>query len=172
MKSNQGKLALGYSMVKDADRYLLMGSINRKFFVKVRPFSSAKTIDMEDSTKLIKGDFNPDLYILHVQTNDLSLDDMPEVISNLIIGTAKSLMTGNTKIIISNIVPRGYQHKEETGEILNKVINDACHEENIPAINHNNINPKRHLNRSNLHFSKYGTSVFVKSIRNFLSNLI
>ena len=158
-------------MVKDADRYLLMGSINRKFFVKVRPFSSAKTIDMEDSTKLIKGDFNPDLYILHVQTNDLSLDDMPEVTSNLIIDTTKSLMTENTNIIISNIVPRGYKYKEEKGEILNKVINYACHEKNIPAINHNNINPKRHLNRSNLHFNIYGSSVFVKSIRNFLINL-
>ena len=34
-------------MVKDVDGYLLTGSINRKFIVKVRPFSSAKTIDME-----------------------------------------------------------------------------------------------------------------------------
>ena len=45
-KSNQGKLAfiLGDSMVKDVDSYLLMGSINRKFTVKVRPFSSAKLL--------------------------------------------------------------------------------------------------------------------------------
>ena len=53
-------------MVKDVDRYLLAGSINRRFIVKVRPFSSAKTIDMEDYTKPTKRDFNPDLYILHV----------------------------------------------------------------------------------------------------------
>ena len=34
-------------MVKDVDDDLLRGSINRNFIVKVRPFSSAKTIDME-----------------------------------------------------------------------------------------------------------------------------
>ena len=76
VKSNQGKLAfiLGDSMVKDVDGYLLTGS-NRNFIVKVRPFTSAKTIDMEEYTKPTKRYFNPDLYILNVGTNDLSLDD-------------------------------------------------------------------------------------------------
>ena len=57
-------------MVKDVDDDLLGGSINRNFIVKVRPFSSAKTIDMEDYTKPTKRDFNPDLYLLHVRTNE------------------------------------------------------------------------------------------------------
>ena len=57
------------------------------------------------------------------------------------INTAKSLMAENTKIVISNIVPRGYKYKEKKGEILSKVINDACYEKNIPEINHNTINP-------------------------------
>ena len=61
-------------MVKDVDGYLLTGS-NRNFIVKVRPFTSAKTIDMEEYTKPTKRYFNPDLYILNVGTNDLSLDD-------------------------------------------------------------------------------------------------
>ena len=64
-------------MVKDVDGYLLTGFINRKFIVKVRPFSSAKTIDMEDYRKATKRDSNSDLYTLHVGTNDLSLDDTP-----------------------------------------------------------------------------------------------
>ena len=45
---------LGESMMKDVDGYLLKGSINRKFIVKVRPFSSAKTIDLEDYTRINK----------------------------------------------------------------------------------------------------------------------
>ena len=93
------------------------------------------------------------------------LDDTPEVISNLIIDTAKS-----PKTIISNIVPRGDKYKGKGG-MLSKVINDACHEESIPVINHNNINPKRHINRSKLHFNNYGNSVYVKNIRTFLCNL-
>ena len=88
---------LGESMVKDVDGYLLKGSINRKFIVKVRPFSSAKAIDMEDYTKPTKRDFNPDLYILHVRKNDLSLDGTPEVMSSRIIDTTKSLITEKTK---------------------------------------------------------------------------
>ena len=71
------------------------------------------------------------------------------------------------KIIISNIAPRGGKYKEK-GKILSKVINEACHKENIPMINHSNINPKRYLNRSKLHFCNYGNSVFVKNIRFFL----
>ena len=68
-------------MVKDVDSYLLTASIDRKFIVKVRPFSfdmedgrlhqtDQTDTDMEDYTKPTKRDFNPDLYILHVATND------------------------------------------------------------------------------------------------------
>ena len=119
VKSNKGKLALilGDSMVQDVDGYLLTGSINRKFIVKVKPFSSAKTINMEDYTKPTKRNFKPDLHILHAGTNDLSLDDTPEVISSCIIDIGKSLMTEKNKIIISNIIPRGDKNKEK-GKIL------------------------------------------------------
>ena len=44
------------------------------------------------------------------------------------------------------------------------MINEACQEGNIPMINHSNINPKRHLNRSKVHFNNYGNSVFAKNI--------
>ena len=90
------------------------------------------------------------------------------MISGRTIGTAKSLMIEKNEIVI---VARGDKYKEK-GEILSKVVNEACNNENIPVINHNYINPKRHLNRSKLYFNSYGNSVFVKNIRNFLSNLI
>ena len=104
-KSHHGKLTfiLGDSMVKDVDGYLLTGSINRKSIVKARPISSAKTINIENYTKLSKRDFNPNLYILRVGTNDFSLDDTPDVISNCII----------TKIIMSNIDPRGDKYRNK-----------------------------------------------------------
>ena len=38
---------------------------------------------MEDNTRPTKRGFNPDFYILHIGTNDLLLDDTPEVISSL-----------------------------------------------------------------------------------------
>ena len=64
--------------MKDIDGYLLTGSLHRKYIVKVRPFSSTKTSDIEYDITPTKKDFNPGIYILHVATNDLILDDTPE----------------------------------------------------------------------------------------------
>ena len=58
------------------------------------------------------------------------------------------------------------------GGMLSKVINEAIHWEDMPVINHNKINPKTYLNSGELHFNDYANSVFVRYIRNFLSNLI
>ena len=63
---------------------------------------------------------------------------------------------------------RGDKGKEK-GEIHSKVIYEACHKENIPVINHSNINPKRHFNWSKLHSNNYGNSAFGKNILNFLT---
>ena len=93
---------------------------------------------------------------------------MPEGISSRIIDTARSLMTEKSK---NNHFKRGAKYKEKE-KILSKAINKACHEKNIPVINHSNINPRRHLNRSKLHFNSYSNSVFIKNVTNFLSNLI
>ena len=68
-------------------------------------------------------------------------------------------------------MPRRDKCKEKE-EILSKVINEACHEENIPVINHSNINPKRHLNRSKVLFNNYGNSVFVKSISEIFLDIL
>lgn len=51
--------------LKDVDGYLLTYSLNRKYIVKVRPFSSAKTSDMEYYITPRKRDFDPGIYILH-----------------------------------------------------------------------------------------------------------
>ena len=167
VKSNRDKLAfiLGDSIVKDVDGYLLTKGLspNKKINVKVRPFLSAETIDIKGYTKPTKRDFNPDLYILHVGTNDLSLNDTPEVIPSHIIDTAISMVTEKTKIIVSNIFPRSDKYKEK-GEILSKMINKACHKENIPVINHNSISSKRLLNRSKLHFNNFRNSVLLKML--------
>ena len=42
--------------------------------VKVRPFTTAKTIDVYDHLKPTLRDFNPGLFMIHVGTNDLPLN--------------------------------------------------------------------------------------------------
>ena len=89
-------------MVKDIDGYLLTGSIKRKFIVKVRPFSSAKTLDMQDYIKPTKRDFDQFLYLLYVGNNGLSLEDTPEATSKRVIATAESLKKEHNEVAISN----------------------------------------------------------------------
>ena len=104
-------------MVKNIDGSLLTGSLNRKL-IKVRPFSSAKTSDMSDYIKPTKKDFNPDIYVLHVRTNDLTLSDTPEQIVEHIFDIVISLKTGSNTVIIFNIVPRGDKKKEEAEKAI------------------------------------------------------
>ena len=48
LPSNKLAFIIRDSMVKNVDGYLLTGSLNRNFIVKVRPFSSAKTSGISD----------------------------------------------------------------------------------------------------------------------------
>lgn len=79
---------------------------------------------MKDCTKSTKRDFKPDLYILYVGTNDLSLDDTPEVISYRKCRHYQISDDRKKQIIISNIAPRGDEYKEK-GEMLKNVIHDV-----------------------------------------------
>ena len=90
-KSRKLAFVIGDSMIKDVDGYLLAGSLNRKYIVKIRPFSSAKTSDMEYCITPTKRDFDPGIYILHIGTNDLTLNGTPEEITEHILNIATSL---------------------------------------------------------------------------------
>ena len=131
--------------------------------MKVRPFSSAKTTDMEHCITPTKRSFDPGIYILHVGTYDLTLDDIPEEIKEHIVNIATSLKTENNTVVISNIVPRS-DSKKEKAEAVNKVLVNICEQKEIPLVDHGNINTKRHLNKSRLHLNAHGKSVFVKNL--------
>ena len=94
-------------MAEDIDDCLLTGCIKRKFIVKVRPFLSAKTVEMQDYIKPTKPDFEPSLYLLHVGTNDLLLEDTPKAMSERIIATAenycRSIFVKNIRELMNNL---------------------------------------------------------------------
>ena len=98
---------IGDSMIKKVDGYLLTNSIKHKYLVKVRPFLAAKTVHMFDYVKPIQRDFDPDAYILHIGTNDLTTDKKPDEICSEISRLVKVLKTNKNKKIISTIVQRG-----------------------------------------------------------------
>ena len=168
-KTRKTAFIVGDSMVKKIDGYLLTSSINHRYIVKVRPFLSAKTIDMVDYIKPTQRDFNPDVYLLHVGTNDLSSNKSPEQISLDILNLANSLKLDNNTVIVSSIVPRDDENKKKVDEV-NTILEKLCKANNVGIISHRSINPKRHLNRSRLHLNNAGVSLFVRNFRDFLNN--
>ena len=80
--------------------------------MKVRPFLSAKAIDMLDYIKPTQRDFNPDEYLIHLGTNELSSKKSLEE-SLDILNLANSLKLDNNTVIVSSIVPRDDENKKK-----------------------------------------------------------
>ena len=101
--------------------------------MKVRPFSSAKTEDMHDYIRPTKRDFDPNIFILHVGTNNCRDSGI--------------LKTEDNNVALSEIVPRGDKLNEKVEEV-NNLLEEPCNQKQMRLIKHSNINTKRHLNRS------------------------
>ena len=168
-KTRKIAFIIGDSMVKKIDGYLLTSSINHRYIVKVRPFLSAKTINMVDYRKSAQRDFIPDVYLLHVGANNLSSNKYPEQISVDILNLANSLKLENNTVIVSSIVPRDDENKKNIDKV-NIILEELCKANNVGIISHRSIHPKRHLNRSRLHLNYAGVSLFVRDFRDFLNN--
>ena len=127
---------------------------------------------MLDYIKPIQRDFNPDVYLLHVGTNDLSSSKSPE---QIISGNFKSSQLPeirNNTVIVSSIVPRyDKNNNNKKADEVNIILEELCNANNVGMLSHRNINLKRHLNRSRLHLNDAGVSLFVRNFRDFLNNL-
>ena len=128
-------------MIKKIDGYLLTKSINHKFLVKVRPFTTAKTIDMYDHLKPTLRDFNPGLFIIHVGTNDLPLNKTSNKIAEEIVNLAESVKKPSSNTVISDIINREGGYKTKADEV-NKILEEICGKKGVSLIRNNNINSK------------------------------
>ena len=158
----------GDSMIKKVDGYLLANSIKRKYLVKVRPFLAAKAVDKFGYVKPIQRGFDPDAYILHIGTNNLTTDKKPDIICTEISRLVKIVKTNKNKIVILTIVPRGYACNTNNKKV-NSLLKEFCKNNGIDLILHDNINAKRHLNKGKLHLSDTDISRFTRNFRDFLN---
>ena len=126
---------------KKIDGNLLISFINHKYIVKVRPFVTANTDDMYNHIKPTQRNFQPNVYISHIGTNNLPIEMTPEEISEKIITFSKHLKIKDNEVVVSGIVPRADSYKEKA-EVVNKVLKDTCTKENMHFICHSNINIK------------------------------
>ena len=124
-KLKETVVIVGDSIIKKIDGYLLTKSINYKFLVKVRPFTTAKTIDLYDHLKPTLRDFNPGLFIIHVGTNDLPLNKTNNERAEEIVNLAESVKKISTNTVISDIVTREDDYKTKADE-GNKILDEIC----------------------------------------------
>ena len=126
---------------KKIDGFLLTSSINHKHIIKMRLFVTAKTDGMYDHIKPTQINFQPNVYILHVGTNDLPTDMAPEELSEKNITFSNHLKSEDNEFVVSGIVPRGDSCKEKA-EAVNKVLKGTYTKENMHFICHSNVNVK------------------------------
>ena len=88
---------------------------------------------MHDYIRPTKRDFDPNILIFHVGTNNLYTNDSPRIISDKIVETAESLKTEDNNVVLSEIVPRGDKLNEKAEEVIN-LLEEACDQKQIHLI--------------------------------------
>ena len=138
----------------------------------MRQFSGSKLSCLKDYVKPSIRENNPDNIILHVGTNDVLSEKIPQVIAQSIVDLAKTVANDNFQVTVSSIVPRNDQWSKKVYEV-NKVLLNLCKDVNTPFISHSSIDAKRNLNNSKLHLNIKGSRKlqenFVKYLKGFSS---
>ena len=121
MSDKKSTFIIGDSMIKRIDGYLLTSSVNHRCIGKVRSFLSARIVDMFDYIKPTQRNFNPDVYILHVEAKDLSSNKSTEQRSLDVLHLVKSLKLNNNTVFVANIVPCDDTYKKKVDEVNEKL---------------------------------------------------
>ena len=125
--------------------------------VYVRHFSEAKVRCIDDYLKPSLKE-NPDHFILHVDTNNLDSDRLPDLIAKSIVDVALSLKTNKCDVTISNIITRNDCFMAKANEV-NKCLTLLCLKRNFLMIVHSKTLKPKHLNGSKLHQNRRGKPI-------------
>ena len=166
-KKNKKNYILGDSMVKHVEGWQLSKSTNQKVYE--RSFTGAKVKCMKDYVKPCIRENDPDHVIMHVGTNEMNSELPPERIAKSVIDVAKNVKADTRSVSISGIIPRNDNFNNKVMEV-NKEQAKMCKRENFQFLEHSNINPKAHLNKSKVHLNRNGYIKLGKNFANFINN--
>ena len=124
---------------------------------------------MKDYVKPCLRENDPKIVILHIGANDLNSELPPERIAKSIVDVAQNIQSDTRKVSISGIVPRNDNFNNKAMEV-NKELSKTCNKEKLLFLEHNNIKPKTHLNKSKLHLYRNGDEKLGKNFVNFINN--
>ena len=155
-------------MVKHLNGWEMSKKLNANCKVFVKTFSGAKTTFTHDYVKPSVRS-SPDHFILHVGTNDLSLDKYPEEIARSINDLATLIKNGKHVVSMSKIITRAGDKKTRRKECeVNSFLGKLWKEKKYYLIDHSTRIKRNHLNKGELHLNQKGTKlssdIFVKEL--------
>ena len=188
-KDIKNVFALRDNMVKHIQGWDITKRIDNKKKVYVRQFSGSKIdcmknsmkpcirennpdrliskVDcMKDSMKPCIRQNNPDRLILHVGTNHVPSNKKAKCIAGSIVSLAKGMKASK----LDASIPRNDNWNNMVMDV-NIYLKDLCESNNIPFISNTTINPKKHLNNSQLHLNPKGSNKLRDKCDRYLKGL-
>ena len=166
-KTNKRSITIiGDSIIKEVKPFKMRNLLLKNEKVYVKSFSGA-TVDCMNYHVKPSLKFNPNLIILNTGTNDLRSNKSSDQIAEEIVELARSIKSDVTEIAVSGIVPRN-DELHMKGLDVNEMLKQKLSRCNIPYIDNENIDPKRHLNNSGLHLNYKGTSILANNFINYI----
>ena len=142
-------------------------SLKRKHKVTAKAFGGSTIKNMEHYSKppLEK---NPELVILHIGTNDIKSDKSPSEIASNIHKLTKEMEQGKRKVAISALIPRNdSEDLTKKSNMVNIELRKLCEGNGTDLIKHTALTT-RHLNGSNLHLNRFGTTIFARDFIQYI----
>ncbi len=155
-------IIVGDSMVKNVNGWDLKKKCASSANIYVKSFSGSTIDDMKSYVEPSIAR-KPNRIILHVGTNDLGKEKSDVDIASGIITLAKYIKSHGIQVVVSGLVPR-YDKLEPERVKVNFVLRDMCNVESIEYLDHSNIDPSKHLNRSKLHLNSTGDGIMADNL--------
>ena len=168
-QARRNTVILGDSLVKNVEGWRMTKSCEKNEKIHVKGFSGATVNDMKHYCKPTV-ESSPDAVILHIGTNNLRNKNQSEVtLAQEIISLAASIEKEQIDVTISALVGRNDEYEDKRKRV-NLILADLCHEKELRYVDHPNIDPLRHLNRSRIHLNRTGDKIFEENLLNACKN--
>ena len=157
---------IGDSIIKHVETHKMQQCLKTNNKIYVKCFRGAVTEEFYDYVRPSQK-YSPELYVMHIGSNDLRSSKTPDQISEEVITFAKSIKTDTNDVVISSITARN-DHLHDKGVDVNKLLKTKCDQNNFAFVNNSNIK-KKHLNGSGVHLNYSGTVLLADNILKFIN---
>lgn len=155
---------IGDSTIKNIRPKMVKDNLPPGEKVYVKSFSGA-TVSQMYHYSIPSLQYEPDMVIMHVGTNDLRTEKSPKEIANEIIKLSVSISTEYNDIMVSSITARGDKCSDKAN-MVNDELKHLCHENKLMYIDNGNIRTRYHISNDKLHLNDNGSRELAANFAN------